>query len=154
MSAQKQCGIMVGLDCSNRCKFCAGGKGFKQVKQDLKKQEIGIWKDLLNYKKKGYRDIEISGNDPLEYEKIVSLVKYIKKCGFKNILLNTHGKDLSDKRLADDLIKAGVNGFRIPIYSTKAHVHDEVTGVLGSYDLTIKGLKNILYLLLNFFCIL
>jgi len=89
MSFHKKGGILLGPGCSNRCPFCISGNGEKQTKEQLKKQEVGIWKDLLSYKKKGYKDIEISGSDPLEYDKIVPLVKYIKKCGFKNILKYT-----------------------------------------------------------------
>jgi len=136
-------GIFIGPHCSNRCAFCISGVGGVQKKSELKKQERTIWKDLISYKKKGYTDIEISGSDPLEYDKIIPLLRYIKKLGFNNILLNTHGKNLCDKNFANDVINAGVNVFRIPLYGSNAAIHDSVTRVKGSFKKTVKGIRNI-----------
>jgi len=133
-------GIMMFSGCSNNCIFCGVPK---KSSSEIRKQEIGIYKDLISYKKKGHRNIELSGGDPIEYSKIIPLVKYIIRLGFKNILLNTHGKQLSDKSLTKALIHAGVNGFRIPIYGSTPKIHDSVTRAKGSFSETIKGIRNI-----------
>ena len=138
---KKTSGIIIDPGCSNNCVFC--GHINKKPDQEIRKQEIGIAKDLINYRKQGYSKIEISGGDPIEYDKIVSLVRYIKKIGFNDILLNTHGKMLSDQSLAKELVSSGITLFRIPIYGSKAKIHDSVTQAEGSFDETIEGIKNI-----------
>lgn len=143
MEEHKKGGILIGPGCSNRCAFCISGSGQKPSEENLRKQEIGIAKDLLGYRKKGYTHLEISGSDPIEYSKIVPLLKYTREIGFKNILLNTHAMGLSDGNFTEEIINAGVNSFRIPIYGSKAGIHDSVTRSKGSFARTIDGIKNI-----------
>lgn len=136
-------GIMIGAGCLNRCHFCEIPHDYRPLKSAIKEEEIRILKDLILYKKKGYTKIAISGSDPIEYEKLIHLVKYIKKLGFKDILLNTHGRKLSDKNFAIELINAGVNQLRMPLYGSNKDIHDSITMSKGSFKETIDGLNNL-----------
>lgn len=133
-------GILLGPGCKNHCEFCVGGKASPQ---HMREKELGIARDILSYMKKGYDSIEISGGDPIEYDKIVGLVRYLKKCGFSRIMMSTHGRNLCDMDFAKDLISAGITLLRIPIYGVTSEVHDSVTRSPGSFEETIQGIKNV-----------
>ncbi len=136
-------GIVIGAGCVNRCSFCDFLPNYRPLGINLKKEEVRILKDLLSFRKKGYSDLDISGSDPIEYTKIVPLVRYIRKLGFVNIRLSTHGRRLADKNFAREIIKAGVNIFRIPVYGSNAKIHDSITQAEGSFNETIEGIRNI-----------
>jgi len=138
---EKTGGIMVGKRCSNFCFFC---HSLKYQSDDAEKtDEKGVIEDLMDYRKKGYTRLEISGNDPIEYEGLIRIVDLSKKLGFENILINTHGRNLCNWNFAKEMIEAGINAFRIPIYGSNAEIHDSATQSQGSFAETIEGIKNI-----------
>ena len=109
----------------------------------MRVQEKNVAANIAEFRNRGINKIEISGNDPLEYQKLVSLVKYMKKCGFADIQLSTHGRQLADESFLNELIAAGVNKFRIPLYGSCAEVHDAVTRAPGSFRETWRGIRHL-----------
>lgn len=74
--------------CNLKCPFCFGPKVVKKTTE----LDIEIWKDaLLKFKNQGVQNVVISGGEPLLYENILDLVKFLKKSGF-NIVVSTHGR--------------------------------------------------------------
>jgi len=73
-------GIIINPGCSLNCFFC-GNKGKPPNKKELKKQEVQIYKNLIHHRKNGLTRLVISGVDPIEYTKIVELIRYTKKIG-------------------------------------------------------------------------
>jgi uncharacterized Fe-S cluster-containing radical SAM superfamily protein len=133
------CAIKLSTSCKNNCVFC---KTTLQVDgAELERQERDVAKALEEYIKQGFEKIEISGHDPIEYEWIAQLIGYMKKRGFRDIMLSTHGRRLCDKRFCGELALAGLTSLRIPIYGSTAAVHDSVTKAEGSFRETIEGLR-------------
>lgn len=139
----KCAGIGISPFCSNRCVFCNPEGLPKASDIELKKQEVNMLKSLLEHKNSGYRSIEISGHDPLEYSSIAPLIKYIKKIGFRYVYLSTNGVRLANAILLAKLIKSGVYCLRVPIYGSNAKIHNSVTQTKNSFEDTIKGLRQI-----------
>ena len=134
-------GLIINPYCSNYCVFCR--KIPKASLSELKKQEVSIAKNLVEFKKKGIKKIEISGADPIEYSKIVLLINYIKEAGFDFVQLSSHSKRLADKLFLDELMNSGIDKLRIPIYGPEARIHDSVTRTKGSFNATIRGIKKL-----------
>ena len=134
-------GLIIAPGCENECIFC--GKVRKREKDELREQEINILKNIKEFKQKGIKRIEISGNDPIEYDKIIPLIKYLKKKGFNFICLSTHGRRLADDKFFNDFINVGVTIVRVPLYGSNSEVHDAVTNSKGSFEETFKGIKKI-----------
>ncbi|MCX6758945.1 MAG: radical SAM protein, partial [Candidatus Nealsonbacteria bacterium] len=125
-------GVLINPFCSLFCLFCGGKK--KVTSDEIKKQEIKVYKNLQDFKREGIKRIEISGSDPSEYEEIAELICYIKEEGFNYVQLSTNGVKLSDPSFLNKLVSSGVDELRIPIYGSNAKVHDSVTRTPGSFN--------------------
>lgn len=136
-------GIIIMPGCMNECFFCKPYSKIFGERLDLNKQKINILKNLIEFKKKGMTNIEISGCDPIEYNYIVELIEYIKNLGFKNILLSTHGRLFSNKIFSKKMRDAGLTKVRIPIYGSTAKTHELITLSEGSFKEAIDGIKNL-----------
>lgn len=135
-------GVIIEPGCSLSCIFCGGHS--KPTPFNLKKQEVNIYKNLQDFKRVGIKRIAISGSDPIEYDKIIELIRYCKQEGFEFVKLATHGRRLSDPSFLKKLISSGVNGLKMPIYGPNAKIHDSVTQTKGSFNELISGIKGLL----------
>jgi MoaA/NifB/PqqE/SkfB family radical SAM enzyme len=148
-------GLILSPGCSNDCFFCGLEKKQKKVKIYLKnkteltddyfsEEKKNVLKNILEFKKRGINCVEISGCDPIEYDDIVSLIKYLKFLCFERVILSTHGKRLADKEFAQQLNQTGLDEIRIPLYGPNSTIHDKVTLTKGSFDMTFSGINNLL----------
>ncbi len=129
--------------CPLSCVFCPSSSqtlNSSESKESFKR----AYKNLKHFKRAGFKKIEIGGNDSTEHDKIIRLVRKIKKHGFEFIQLSTNGTKLANSVFLDDLVSAGINRIIIPIYGSNAKIHDSVTQAPGSFNKTIRGIKNIL----------
>ncbi len=138
-------GIVIQLHCKNSCVFCNPlGIRKKFNKEELKKIESNLLQQACHLKKRGFNEVEISGYDPIEYEKIAHLVKRLKKdMKFELVLLLTHGRDLHNLKLVKELEAARLDEIKIPLYGSKASIHDSITQAKGSFKETLEGIKNL-----------
>src|SRR5579883_1539032 len=100
--------------CKNSCFFCSD---LKRIVPDEEMARItrGLQRDVASLKASGIKTIEISGQDPLEYPLIDSLIRELKNEGFAKVELLTHGRNLCDAELVKRLAAAGLDEARIPI---------------------------------------
>lgn len=129
--------------CSARCFFCDPPRAGTLPAGDIKRQEVNILKNLLEFKKQGIRMVEISGCDPLEYHRIAELMAYIRK-SFDWLQLSTHGLQLADKPLRQKILASGVTKFRIPVYGSEAAIHDKIIGLPGAFAKTVRGVRAVM----------
>jgi MoaA/NifB/PqqE/SkfB family radical SAM enzyme len=134
-------GVIISPCCKNNCFFCKPKKNID--KSSLDREKINVFRNLIDFKKQGIKKIEISGCDPIEYEHILELVDYIRKLGFSEIQLSTHGRDFSDKELVKKIELAGLTKVRIPLYSSESEMHDMTTGAKGSFEEAVRGIRNL-----------
>jgi len=139
---KKFSGVIITPGCSLKCVFCGGHSKTPEIQ--LKKQEINVYRNLQDFKAAGIKELSISGSDPIEYEGIVELIKYIKNEGFTFVQLATNGTKLADLSFLESLISSGVSAIRIPLYGSKKRIHDAVTRTPGSFDDVIAGIKNVI----------
>ena len=135
-------GLILQPGCSNSCVFCGFQKNVPLSK--IRSQVADSYKNLIDFKKQGIKNIVISGNDPLEYEDIIQIIEHIKKSGFQFIIIETNGLRLSDEHFLDEFIKSGINKLEIPLYGSNSKIHDSVTRTPGSFARTLKGIKGVL----------
>lgn len=128
--------------CSNNCVFCSTQE-FGDIEKNIKDEFDNLNKIISEGHKIRY--LEISGNDPGEYPDLPNLVKKIKNISKTDkISLITHGRTLKNRKFAEELVKAGIIEFIIPIYGHNAKIHEGVTCAEGSFKDTVMGLKNLM----------
>lgn len=104
---------------------------------DLAKKVIDLFSDL------NVRSTTLIGGEPTVYENLSEVISYGKK---KNLRMGmiTNGRKFSDKSFLQDLINSGLSSTTISIEGSNSKVHDSITKVKGSFNETIKGIKNAL----------
>lgn len=139
------CSVLFQTYCSNDCIFCgpSGQDRRKPRHEVLVEMERSAYAAIKELRGQGYERIEVSGHDPLEYEHLPEYITALRKAGFKWVRVSTNGVRLSDAGFARKLLKSKVDLFRIPIYGKSPETHDAITRTKGSFDKTIKGIKNI-----------
>jgi len=141
---KKACSILLKTYCSNNCIFCSPDPSKNRLKnKQLNKLKKDIHDSIIEFKSEKYRSIEISGGDPLEYGYLADLIKTLRQNGFKRIRISTNGVRLRDIKLTKEILKCGVDIFRVPIYGSTPQIHDSVTQTENSFKHTISGIKNI-----------
>lgn len=128
--------------CMNRCAFCEGSS---MVIDEETKFNI-IISNADHFIEKEIKQVEISGGDPGEYNRIVEVVQYLTDNSIEVIQLSTHGRTLKDENLVRRLKDAGLTEARIPLYGSTAEIHNNTTQYKStpgnSFEDTIQGIKN------------
>jgi MoaA/NifB/PqqE/SkfB family radical SAM enzyme len=130
--------------CNLKCIFCSGEFNRFKHKTLTSDDSKSLKSDLL-YVRKHYnqKKLVIGGGEPLECAGVIDLVKYAERNGYEQIGLQTNGVRLADLRFAREIIKAGVNLVRMPIYGHNAEINDLITGTKGSFRGAIKAMRNL-----------
>jgi len=133
--------LELGDKCNNNCIFCS-----VKNKKNNNLSTYEAKKRICDAKKRRFRTIQFSGGEPTLRKDIIPLVSYAKKLGFESIGLTSNARLFSYKNFAKRMIDAGCDSFAISIYSHNTKIHDACTRTPGSFEDTVKGLRNILKL--------
>jgi MoaA/NifB/PqqE/SkfB family radical SAM enzyme len=128
--------IRIGPQCNNQCVYCLSRRE-KQVEDSAWKLQID---GAVSKKKNG---IVIVGGEPTVREDFIDIVSYAKRAGLERITIQTNARLLSNKDYADTLLEAGASDFIVKLWGHTKEIHDRISGVEGSFEETIKGIKNI-----------
>ena len=138
--------INLGCSCNVKCRFCYYLKSVKAKDADKDLSTIEA-KRIIDYiYKKGIRTLDFTGGEPTIRKDFLELVGYAKNKGFESLSLITNGLTLSNMDYALKLIHAGINDFLFSLHSSNSEIHDNITGLPGSHDLLLKGIRNIMKL--------
>lgn len=124
--------------CNLKCKMCYYAKNsgqevpFNNILYILKQMNrVPVRLDLL-------------GGEPLLRDDICELIKFAKSyTAIKEIILYTNGT-LVTKKLARDLVSVGLDKAIVTFISNDSQKHDSFTGVRGSWNQVVDGIKNFL----------
>ena len=133
--------LLVTERCNNLCLFCS---------QPPKKDQ-DQW--LLTYAAKSLAafdfdgEIGISGGEPLIYGlDFINFLDFVANYAPRTKLhVLTNGRAFSDIRFTKEIaLRCRTMGlvFGIPLYSSRAHVHDELVGARGAFSETVTGMIN------------
>lgn len=135
--------ISSNVQCPNSCVFCAGDP-VNIPSDELRVNSLQTAQWFIEH---GYTRIEISGADPIEEPCTLEVLRYLSSNGIRDIQLSSHGRLLSDMRIAQQYAQAGVTSVRFPLYGSTAEMHNVIA---QRYDLqdplpfqeTVAALKN------------
>jgi MoaA/NifB/PqqE/SkfB family radical SAM enzyme len=136
---KKRLDLKVGFTCNNNCLFCA--QAHKKNLMDRTTEELKI--DLLNSLGNNCTEVIFTGGEPTIRKDIFELVSFAKNIGYELIQVQTNGRMLAYEQFLDKLIKSGVTEFSPALHGHNSYVHDMQTMSKGSFDQTVKGIKNL-----------
>jgi len=133
--------ITVTLACNNRCAFCPRST-LRHVSLD---SPADLASRLDTLRSRSDR-VVLTGGEVTLLPEAPDLVALCRRRGFRQVGLITNGRRLSDRRLAQRLVEAGLTEVCVTVYDLRPEVHDALTGVPGSLAETLAGLDNLLAL--------
>ena len=83
------------------------------------------------------------GGEPTIQENLIDYVKWAKDLNYEEIHINSNGRMFFLKDYCLKLSEAGANVFTVSIHGSNAKIHDYLTRVKGSWNQTVKGIKNL-----------
>ncbi len=137
----KRVDVKIGFSCNNRCVFCIqGDKRFREP--DLPFDEIR--RRLEKGRKDGADSVVFTGGEPtFRPEMLLDLVKHAKNLGYDLIQIQSNGRMFSYIDYCKKLIDRGANEFSPAIHGSRAKIHDDLTKAPGSWEQTVKGIRNL-----------
>ena len=130
--------VCVGAECNNACLFCSVGSptAFKRKTLAEIKEEMNVLRQVAS-------SIKFTGGEVTIRKDLVDMVSFAKSLGFQRIIIETNGRMFYYEDFARKIFEAGANDFLISIHGHTPEVHDALTRIPGSFEQTVKGLKNL-----------
>jgi radical SAM protein with 4Fe4S-binding SPASM domain len=122
--------------CNLKCRMCY----IDNKKSDLPDKLIyGLLDQVSGH---GIR-LEILGGEPLMRKNILEIIKYAKsESRIPFISLYTNGTEAT-REMAEELREAGLDAILVTLVSHIEEVHDQFTGIPGSWKKTVAGIKEL-----------
>ncbi|MDD5066911.1 MAG: radical SAM protein [bacterium] len=131
--------IPVSSCCNNDCRFCMEPHIDHKVNLDRK----FIFRILKKYMFERADRVLFTNKEPTLNPDLPRYIEYAKKIGYKKIALVTNGRRFSSLPYCRDLLQKGLNHITVSIHGPDPRIHDLLTRRKGSFQETLKGLKNL-----------
>ena len=122
--------VITNFDCNLHCKNCINCSPLANRK-DLNFPEIDFEKtceSLKYFRKLGFTEVNISGGEPLLYQKIFDLIRFCKRLGLY-ITVNTNGLLIPKIKIPDDILSLLKSNEMRFIVSLKGKYFDNSKGI-------------------------
>lgn len=133
--------LLLTERCDNRCLFCSQPP--KDIDDSWLLSQAAMAMAAFNHN----GTIGLSGGEPLLYgEAFLRLLDFvIEHCPTTSLHVLTNGRAFSNKHFAEAVAKRAESlpiSFGIPLYASRAEVHDHLVGTNGAFKETVIGLLN------------
>jgi MoaA/NifB/PqqE/SkfB family radical SAM enzyme len=140
----KRIDLNLGYSCNARCKFCYYVTDVTSRNRDKDLSTEEARHVLKRHRRRGMEVVDLTGGEPTIRKDIVELVRYAKReLGYRHVGLITNGIRLRNREFAAHLVEAGADDFLFSLHGSLPGMHDEMTGVPGSFDKLIRGVQNV-----------
>jgi len=139
LSAPYRMDIALTYRCNNKCMHCyAGGP------RETTELATRDWESVISkLHSLGIPQVVFTGGEPTLRTDLADLIAQTQKMDLVSGLV-TNGRKLKDKKYLQSLIDAGLDHVQITVESNDPKIHDKITGVEGSLNETLQGLRNAL----------
>ncbi|MEM3445973.1 MAG: radical SAM protein [Candidatus Korarchaeum sp.] len=138
LSAPLRVDLALTYDCNNICLHC-----YSDSPADVRELTTDEWKEVLRILRDlGVPQVTFTGGEPTLREDLVELVEEAQRLGIVSGVV-TNGTLLSEE-LSERLARAGLDYIQITLEASDPEVHERITGVRGSWERTVEGIRNIL----------
>jgi MoaA/NifB/PqqE/SkfB family radical SAM enzyme len=132
--------IRLTRKCNNCCLFCLD----KDAQDGSNVSFRSIQTELLKGIKAGAYRVVLSGGDPTLHPDFTKIVAKAKEMGYRHIQCVTNGRMFSYSNFLRSSIDSGLNEVTFSFHGHHAILHDQLTGVNGSFAQSLRGLRNAL----------
>jgi sulfatase maturation enzyme AslB (radical SAM superfamily) len=137
LTAPYRMDLAVTYRCQNKCCHC-----YNEPKRNIKELSKEKWTEIIDRLwKTGVPHIVFTGGEPTQRDDLSHLIAHAEKNGQITGLI-TNGRKFSEPYYLNQLESAGLDHVQITFESFNSQTHDEITGIKGSWNETVKGIKN------------
>ncbi|MBU4216560.1 radical SAM protein [Candidatus Parcubacteria bacterium] len=140
VAEEKRHWVRVTKVCNNNCLFChdTGNQdgtsiAYEEIVKELKSGFLG-----------GAKRVIISGGEPTLHPDVVKIISQAKKIGYTHVQMISNGRMFAYDDFAEKLKKAGLDEVTVSLHSHNKQILEEIIGVKGVYEQTMKGLLNVI----------
>lgn len=129
--------------CDQRCAFCF------VPGSDRRRGAIpfpGLSREMMLMRKRGLDELSLLGGEPTLHPDIERITALGRRLGYRRILTFSNGRRFADAAFTARMKAAGLTGSNISLHGHTAALHDGVTGVKGSFDKAVAGVRNLVAL--------
>jgi len=138
--------LELGEDCNLGCAHCYAESqnpalfGQKRSSSTGSSMTIGDWELVLKQASElGCHEVQFTGGEVLLYRDLIKLIDVAKNNGFDFIEVYTNGMLLTEQKVKA-FAERNVH-LAVSLHGTQAETHEAVTGLRGSFEYTLAGLK-------------
>lgn len=133
--------INLTYRCNNKCVMCAvGGRPARDMPG---KQALEL---LREYRLRGVRLADFDGGEPTLHPDLLPIIHAARRMGYERVNVTTNGRKMADRGYASRLLLCGLTELHISLYGASAQTHEKTTGVKGSFEQTVQGIRHALEL--------
>jgi MoaA/NifB/PqqE/SkfB family radical SAM enzyme len=132
--------LRISRVCNNRCLFCHDSilqDGVFLGFDELKKQ-------IIEARERGAERLILSGGEATIHPRFVDLVSEARTAGYDWVQSISNGRMFAYRDFAERAVRAGLNEVTISIHGPNAEINDRLTGIKGSFDQAVAGMKNLM----------
>lgn len=131
--------VNLTYQCINRCLFCAVAN---RVKRDVPLERV--LEILREHRQKGVDLLDLDGGEPTLHPGLFDVISEARALGYRRVTVTTNGRRLKVWQFAKRLLQSGITDLLVSIHGSRAEIHEAATRVSGSFEESLRGLKNAL----------
>lgn len=140
--------ICVWNRCNNNCVMCTNSLNFRDKNDSLLYSKKAVLARLADRRKK-YQDskenINLTGGEPTIHPDFLDLAREIRNAFPGNkIVIATNGRMFSYPLFVKQYLALDNLSLHIALHGPDAKLHDSITRTKGSFEQTVRGIRNIL----------
>lgn len=133
--------LTMHFRCNLRCVHCM----IEDTMDRLTPESMDRFRQVLDHNAQHRRwdGLILTGSEITLRRDLPQLAAEARRHGFAHVRIQTHGMRLADEGYCRELVDAGVDEYFVSITAGDAATHDAITEVPGSFEKTVRGLRNL-----------
>ena len=133
--------LTMHFRCNLRCVHCM----IEGTMDRLAPESMEQFRQVLehNAQHRRWSGLIFTGSEITLRRDLPDLAAEARRHGFEHVRIQTHGMRLADESYCRTLVNAGIDEFFVSVAAGDAATHDAITDVPGSFEKTLRGLRNL-----------